>query len=285
MGEPDSGRAKIVLTAALIFLIVAVVLLFLKFSSGPDFKVVFFNVGQGDSALIRFPSGAKMLVDCGPNRDVLHKLGEYLPFYDRTLDYLLITHPDMDHYGGCSDVLKRYEVKNIITNGGEKEGDSYWQVWEKYLALEGARVSVAVANQEMNDGEAKIIFYGPQKDSNQLSENNGSLAFRLIYGTTTVFFTGDIEEKSEDEILLHYCSTSTILSSCESLKSDYLKVAHHGSDSSSGEDFINAVSPQFAVISVGKNRFGHPSLRVIRKLERTGAEIWRTDEKNDIILR
>lgn len=285
MGEPDSGRAKIVLTIAAIVLIAAVVLIFLKLSSGPGFKVIFFDVGQGDSALIRFPGGAKMLIDCGQSREVLHKLGKYLPFYDRTLDYLVITHPDTDHYGGCADVLKRYEVKNVITNGDKKADDAYWQVWEKYLALEGARVSVAGANFEMNDDGVKIIFYSPQKGVSQFSDNNNSLAFRLVYGTTTVFFTGDIEEKAEGEILSRYCPAGTVASGCEALKSEYLKVAHHGSDSSSGEDFISAVSPQYAIISVGKNRFGHPSLRVVRKIERAGAEIWRTDEKNDIIIR
>ncbi|MCX6781906.1 MAG: MBL fold metallo-hydrolase [Candidatus Magasanikbacteria bacterium] len=285
MGEPDNYRAKIVLSIAALVLIVSIVLLFLKFSSGPDFKIVFLNVGQGDSALIRFPGGAKMLVDCGPNREVLNKLGEYLPFYDRTIDYLVITHPDTDHYGGCSDVLKRYEVKKIITNGNEKDGDPYWQVWKKYLALEGAEESVVTANYELNDSGAIIKFFSPTSETARTSDNNSSLAFRLTYGTTTVFFTGDIEERAENDILSRYCATTTIVASCDLLESQYLKVAHHGSDSSSGEDFLKAVSPQYAIISVGKNRFGHPSLRVTRKLERVGAEVWRTDEKNDIIIR
>src|SRR3989339_1296284 len=92
-----------------------------------SFQIIFFNIGQGDSALIKFADGEKMLVDCGPDKTVLSKLGKFLSFYDRTIDYLVVSHFDLDHYGGCVDVLHRYDVKNIITNGDEKEYDSYWR--------------------------------------------------------------------------------------------------------------------------------------------------------------
>jgi len=90
-----------------------------------DFQVIFFDIGQGDAALIKFNNDEKMLVDCGADKEILTKLGTRLSFYDQTIDYLLITHFDLDHYGGCIDVLKRYEVKYIITNGQKKEGDNY----------------------------------------------------------------------------------------------------------------------------------------------------------------
>ena len=285
MGEPDSGRAKIILTIAALIIICAVVLFWLKFAESREFRVIFFNVGQGDAALIRFPSGAKMLVDCGMNRDVLRKLGKYLPFYDRTIDYLLITHPDTDHYGGCADVLRRYDVKKVITNGTDKDADSYWQVWKGNLLSENAVESVATAGMQIGESGVTLEFFNPNSALRETDDNNNSLAFRLTYGTTTIFFSGDIEEKTEKNILARYCGTTTIMSGCDAVKSEYLKVAHHGSDSSSNEDFLRAVFPSYAVISVGKNRFGHPSLRVMRKLERADAVIWRTDEVGDIIIR
>lgn len=290
MGEPDNRRQKIILCLTGLVFILAVILLLVKFfPRGQSYKIVFFNVGQGDASLIRLPSGRKMLVDCGPDKTVLGKLGKYLPFYDRTLDYLIVTHFDADHYGGCVDVLRRYLVKNVYTNGDEKPDDAYWQKWAEALRAENASTTIVSAPESFNDGAAKINFLAPSPLFASIAKtdsNNHSIVFRLEYGTTTVFYTGDMEIKLENELLAAECGTSTaILESCDALESDYLKVGHHGSDSSSGEVLLSAVRPKISVISVGKNKFGHPSLRVIRHLERVGSEIWRTDLKNDIIVR
>src|SRR3989339_1455689 len=117
----------------LVILIICWFLLFLlavyvNINKPKHFEVIFFNVGQGDSSLIKFEDGKKMLIDCGPDKNVLSKLGRELPFHNRTIDYLVISHFDLDHYGGCIDVLKRYKVKNIIHNGSTKYDDKYWQV-------------------------------------------------------------------------------------------------------------------------------------------------------------
>lgn len=290
MGESDNRRQKIILCLAGLVLVLSVILLCLKFfPRGQAYKIIFFNVGQGDASLIRLPSGAKMLVDCGPDRAILGKLGKYLPFYDRTLDYLVVTHFDADHYGGCVEVLRRYLVKNIYINGDEKPDDAYWQKWAEALRAEGASVKTVSASMTLSDGSAKFNFLAPSSAFTSIAKtdsNNHSVVFRLEYGTTTVLYTGDMESKLENELLAAECGTSTvILESCEALESDYLKVGHHGSDSSSGEVFLSAVSPSISIISVGKNKFGHPSLRVLRKLERAGTEIWRTDELGDIIVR
>lgn len=288
MGEPDYRRAKIILIISAIVIIAALVLLLVKIEifRKPVFQVIFFNVGQGDSALIRFASGEKMLVDCGPDKTAVGKLGEYLPFYDRTIDYLLITHPDLDHYGGCVDVLKRYTIKNIITNGDAKPDDSYWQIWDKYARVENA-AEIIINNPTTTEfGGAILKFFSPDADFNlggSAEGNNRSIVFLFKYNTTTILFTGDMETLLEKEMINKNCSSSNLF--CENLDADYLKVGHHGSDSSSDEDFLKFISPKYTIISVGKNRFGHPSLRTIRKLERAGAVVWRTDEKNDIIIR
>ncbi|TAN33564.1 MBL fold metallo-hydrolase [Patescibacteria group bacterium] len=289
---------KKVVSALVGCLIIILGLLFnLFFFAEKGFRVIFFDVGQGDSALIQFDDGAKMLVDCGPNRKVLTKLGKYLPFYDRTIDYLLITHPDLDHYGGCADVLKRYEVKNIITNGAKKEFDAYWQVWYRYQQEERAVASVISGPKELAFAGSELNFLAPDPalgiDTKDGDYNNRSIVFRLSRASTTIMFTGDMEEPLEQALLAKYCSSQNtpppvpplIGEGCTALRSDILKVGHHGSDSSTSAEFLRAVNADKAIISVGKNRYGHPSLRVLKKLERAAAEILRTDEIGDIIMK
>src|SRR3989339_155923 len=123
---------RMLVILVVVLLVIFGLLIYLQYfvSNIRSSRVVFFNVGQGDAALVDFGNGQKMLIDCGPDRKILSKLGQYLPFYDRTIDYLLISHPDLDHYGGCVDVLRRYDVKNIIENGATKS-DPYFQVWDK----------------------------------------------------------------------------------------------------------------------------------------------------------
>jgi competence protein ComEC len=251
------------------------------------FQVTFFDIGQGDAALIRFNNGKKMLVDCGADRKILAKLGRALPFYDRTIDYLLATHPDLDHYGGCVDVLKNYKVKEIIINGRKKESDPYWRAWDRAVKNEpGAIVKIIDRPQVWTISSSTLEFLSP--DSSLVlnvgsdDNNNYSIVFRLKNERTSFLFTGDMEEALEKALVHKYCSASS--TTCPALQADILKVGHHGSDSSSGENFLNLVHLQTAIISVGKNnRYGHPSLRVLKKLQRVGAEILRTDLKGDIV--
>ena len=126
-----------------------------------DFQVIFFDIGQGDAALIKFNNDEKMLVDCGADKEILTKLGTRLSFYDQTIDYLLITHFDLDHYGGCIDVLKRYEVKYIITNGQKKEGDNYSHEWAKVRQLEQAKEYIISQPQVWQVGQANLEFLNP----------------------------------------------------------------------------------------------------------------------------
>lgn len=250
-------------------------------------SVTFFDVGQGDSALIKFDNGQKMLVDCGINRKILSKLGSALPFFDRTIDYLLVTHPDGDHYGGCPAVLQRYQVKNIITNGARKSSnDPYWLAWEKYQQLERANNKIISGKETVIIGNNSLEFLAPDEslgiDIEKFGVNNHSIVFLLKNNLGKFLFMGDTEAPLEDALLNKYCLNS---SHCNTLKADYLKVGHHGSDTSSGVDFLRLVEPKYAIISVGQNKYGHPSLRILRRLDRVGSTIWRTDQKNDIIVK
>lgn len=283
----EGKRKKIVIiTLALMVLILASLFYFKIFSAPYSNSVTFFDVGQGDAALIKFDNGQKMLVDCGINRKILSKLGSALPFFDRTIDYLLVTHPDGDHYGGCPAVLERYQVKNIIVNGTQKFNDPYWLAWQKYRQLEQANTKIIAGRETLVIGSSKLEFLAPDEslglDPSKAGGNNHSIVFSLKNNLGKFLFTGDMETPLEDALMAKYCSTS---SRCSALKADYLKVGHHGSDSSSGVDFLQVVDPKKTIISVGPNKYGHPSLRTLRKLGRVGALIWRTDLLNDIIVK
>lgn len=279
---------RVFLVIFISWLIILVLLVYVHFKQASKFQIIFFDIGQGDSALINFPDGHKMLIDCGPDKKVLAKLGKYLPFYDRTIDYLLITHFDLDHYGGCPDVLKRYEVKNIVTNGEIKPNDEYWRAWDQARKQEQANEIVIFQTSTWLMASSILEFLAPTKsyDLPTGNSNNQSIVFRLTQAATTVLFTGDMEQDLEKMLLEKYCLSAPQTSQdCPALSAKILKVGHHGSDSSTEMEFLRAVNPQTAVISVGRNKFGHPSGRVLAKLGRLGINILRTDQRGDIIIR
>lgn len=292
--------------SVLLILIVGLFLYSKLNNSQKHFQVTFFNIGQGDAALIQFADGKKMLVDCGPDKKILAKLGMALPFYDRTIDYVLATHPDLDHYGGCVDVLKNYNVKEIIINGHKKEYDPYWRAWDEAIKNEGAIVKIITSAEELIIASSTLQFMSPDSSLplavSADDSNNYSIVFKLKNERTSFLFTGDMEEPLEKALEYKYCSTTArvqnieplrqassntvgaqYLVPCPALQANVLKVGHHGSDTASGEEFLNLVNPKTAIISVGKNKYGHPSLRVMKKLERVGTEILRTDEVGDIV--
>lgn len=263
-----------------------------------EFRVTFLNIGQGDSALIRFGNGQKMLVDCGKDALVLARLGQALPLWERTIDYLVATHPDLDHYGGCVDVLKRYQVKHIVTNG-RKKPDAYWREFDRAARAERyqeswlfggagrpAEVIVMASPTRWVIGSSTLEFFSPDPvrplAAGADDSNNYSIVFKLTGNSGQTFlFTADMEEPLERALLQRYCPRPAL--PCP-LQARILKVGHHGSDSSTSEALLVAVRPARAVISVGKNNYGHPSRRVIKHLERAGAEILRTDERGDIAI-
>lgn len=273
-----------VLSIALVFILGAFFYYQYSETERHKFKVTFLNVGQGDAVLIQFANGEKMLVDCGPNKIILSALGRNLAFYDRTIDYVLSTHPDLDHYGGCVDVVKNYQVRKIITNGKEKPSDPYWQEWNKTMRQSGAELMMMTQPAIWTIAGDTLQFISPDPaltlTAKEADNNNYSIVFRLTHGSENFLFTGDMEEPLEKLLGEKYCSST---STCV-LSSDTLKVGHHGSDGSSSELFLSFVKPKTAVISVGKNKYGHPTLRAIKHLERAGATIRRTDEEGDIVI-
>ncbi|HOX60794.1 MAG TPA: MBL fold metallo-hydrolase [Candidatus Magasanikbacteria bacterium] len=239
-------------------------------------KIYFLDVGQGDAILTVFVNGEKMLIDCGANASVLEALGRVLKFGDRHIDYLLITHPDLDHYGGCIDVFGRFDVENFVYNGMTKNSDKYFR--EFWSALENEKATIEIIDHEdtWNVANTNLHFLFPDEPlPAKLDDTNaGSIVLKMSVGESDVLFMGDASSEIEKYLLNKY---GTILDS------EILKIGHHGSTSASGEDFLRTVTPDYSVISVGAgNRYGHPSERVLKRIERVNSSVLRTDLKGDI---
>ena len=229
--------------------------------ASPDGKlhVTFLDVGQGDATLIVTPSGRQVLVDGGPDQAVVHGLGARLPFYDRNLDAVALTHPHGDHLNGLLEVLDRYDVDLFLHRSADYPTAEYAR-WEQALAQRDGRSAVLEAQQghriALGDGVVlEVLHPGPITLEGQT--NNNSLVLRLSYRDIVFLLTGDVEDPVE----------SAMLARGAPLDATVLKVGHHGSDTSTSAPFLDAVSPSLAVISVGAdNRFGHPDAAVLARL-------------------
>ena len=242
-------------------------------------EVVFLDIGQGDATFITFEDGQQMLVDCAVDARILEALGRHMPFYDRTLDYLVVTHPDLDHYGGCIDVINRFHVREIITTGVAKENGTFSE-FIIAASSEDADQTVITEKQTWQIGGTMIDILFPDRNissDSSVSSNNGSLVMRLEKDRQTLLITADAEEETEQYLAETYPDAIDV---------DVLKAGHHGAANASSRVFLEHVTPVHAVISSGKdNSYGHPSGRVLSRLERVSSTIWRTDLQGDILLR
>lgn len=248
----------------------------LQMSRSRFLEVVFFDVGQGDSIFIESPEGHQILIDGGPSSDVVEKLAGEMPFFDRTIDLVILTHPDYDHLQGLLHILDRYQVENILWTGIRKETKVFAE-WLSKIKKEKANIIFAERGQSIGTGDWQMeILYPKENLSGQLFEknsNNTSVVAKLIFKENTFLFPGDITKKIEKELLIVG----------DNLKSQVLKAAHHGSKSSNSEEFLEAVDPELAVISSGKdNRYGHPHKEVLARLDKFGIRVLRTDLFGDI---
>jgi competence protein ComEC len=227
------------------------------------FSVVYFDVGQGDAALVRAPGSLQALVDGGPSRDVLAKVHSAMPLFDRLIELVVITHYDNDHLRGILPVLERYEVGRVVGLAEADDSAEYAEL-QKILAQKNIPFS-GIGNGMRARFSEKMFFdiFAPQKTG---QEKNHSLFIKVVYGATAYLFTGDAEEAEEKEAIAEGFD----------LNADVLKVGHHGSKYSTSAEFLNTVGPLFSVISVGAgNRYGHPNGELLQRL--AGIDILRTD--------
>ena len=249
---------------------------FFSFGSGGELKVVFLDVGQGDAVFIEAPSGNQALIDGGPNDQVLRELSQLMPFYDRSIDMIVATHPDSDHIGGLASILKRFDSQ-IYLESGNKSNTLMYKSLEDALNEDGIDRIVAKKGMifDLGDGVFINILF-PDTDASRMEPNTASIITQIVYGETSFLLTGDSPISIEKYI------TSVF---GDSLKSDVLKVGHHGSKTSSSEVFIGFTAPSFSIISAGKeNRYGHPHQEVLERLESFGTEIFSTAELGSIIF-
>jgi competence protein ComEC len=248
--------------------------------SRPDelLHVAFLDVGQGDAIFVQTPGGRQVLIDGGPSESaLLDELGRQMPFWDRSLDVVVLTHADMDHITGLLAVLERYHVGQVVYRDVEADSAEY----KRWLAL------VAAGDAGVYSGETglkldlepnvrlSVLHPGAHlDDSGGFGYNNASVVLRLTYGTVSVLLPGDIEARVEGDLV----------ASGTPLASTVLKAAHHGSCTSTTEAFLSAVAPDVVVISVGENDFGHPCEDVLERLHALGQRrgedlpVYRTDE-------
>ncbi len=272
-------------------LIAGITISFFGFAFWKDYQsrgwltVVFFNVGQGDAALIRMPNGDDVLIDGGPDKKVLSKLGRVLPFYDRTIELVILTHPHLDHLAGLQAVLERYKVERVMMTGVEYETLAY-KKWLEALEEKKTTILAPRGGESLAFGKARLEIIAPSSDFSErrvaggkLGEGGGlndtSIVTRACLEEQCVLFMGDATFAEENEILKNGAP----------LKARALKVGHHGSKYSTGAEFLAAVRPEFAVISVGKNNYGHPSPRLLGRLKRARARVFRTDEDGDVAVK
>ena len=268
----------ILITPVLLF---AAVFLWMQVFNGPDGKlhVYFFDVGQGDSALIVTPNGRQILVDGGPDAEsATRALSTTLPRGDRNLDMVVLTHLDADHSRGLLRVLDHYGVASVLV-GLEHAGSPLYLRWHAQLEREGPTeipvrdghrivLEPGLNMEVLNPGE--ILIGGSAAD-----QNNNGIVLRLLYGNTSFLLTGDIEVEAEGNLTRR----------SQLLGSTVLKVAHHGSKTSTTSAFLARVNPAAVVVSAGEaNRFGHPHPEVVGRLtEAVGSDLlFRTDRDGTI---
>ncbi|MCJ7740563.1 MBL fold metallo-hydrolase [Candidatus Microgenomates bacterium] len=279
---------------------IVITLFFSFFLSLPDSKLhlVFCDVGQGDAAYVRTPSNQDLLIDAGPNDKVLDCLGKNMPFYDRTIDVVLLSHPEKDHYSGLLSVIDRYTVKYIVIPAVTNEDQGYQKLLEKIKEKK-----IPVKNLYSGDkfflGKVELDILWPGKEwvadnlSTSLSDSSTSLRtglkvlglatkntdlnyfsqyLQLRYGSFDALFPGDGDSRIQPEVMEEVSLPDV----------DILKFPHHGSKYGVTDAFMDKVKPELTVISVGKNPWGHPTKEALDILQNRSIKYLRTDQRGNI---
>lgn len=241
--------------------------------SGSFGKLYFFDVGQGDAVYFRTPQGNDILIDGGPGDVVLSKLGRVMPFNDRTIEFVILTHPHADHASGLVELLKRFAIREVMLPDVDYDSATY-QVLLQELQKREVKISRPKLGQRVFlDNLAVLDIFFPLASDWQTYPgdiNDVSVVARLALGQSQVLLTGDAG-KNIEQLLLKFKLP---------MESEILKVGHHGSRHSTDPQFAGAVKPQYSIISVGENRYGHPHPETLKTLE--SVPTLRTDQEGDI---
>ena len=236
--------------------------------------VWFLDVGQGDGIFIQTPSGRQVLIDGGSSAQaLLGQLGSAMPFWDRTLDLVVLTHPDADHMAAQVEAASRFAI-DAAWETEASAASTASAAWRAAVEDAGAQVQIQHAGgwADLGDGVGLWVLGPPaQEFTGEDADNQNSLVAKLVYGDFSVLLTGDAGTAAEQALVAHSAP----------LPSTVLKVAHHGSKSSTGEAFVAAVNPPLAVIQVGAdNDYGHPSTETLERL--AGRLVLRNDQEGRV---
>lgn len=268
---------KIIIFLSIIAIFLLIAIFNYKQADG-NLHVYFLNVGQGDAIYLSGPSGEDILIDGGPDKSVVFELGKVMKFYDRDLDLLILTHPDSDHLNGLIDVIKKYRVKMIVYSG-EVDDSLEYKAWQEEInEYKIPIMPVKKGSKILIDNQIKLEVLYPfnylinQEGSG--NNNKNSLIMKLSYKDIDFLLPGDAEEVVENNLL----------KSQVNLESEFFKLPHHGSRNGLGnkKEILKIINPHLAIISVGKNRYGHPHSEIINLLKENKIDYLRTDEKGTI---
>jgi len=246
----------------ILFVVAVIVWIFVFRQENNKFlKVEFFDVGQGDAEFIETPQRQQVLIDGGPDLSILEKIGQEIPFFDHYIDLVILSHPEADHLSGLIEIIKRYDIGAIIMTGVFRDTEQYKE-WLKIIEQKNIPIYLAKSGGEIDFGnniKMNILYPFENLAGREFSDsNNTSIVAKLIYNNFETLFTGDIEKSAENKLI----------NSGLNLQSDIIKVAHHGSKTSSTEEFLKAVNAVLAMIEVGKdNQYGHPHQEVLDRLK------------------
>lgn len=238
----------------------------------PTLKIITCDVGQGDATLIQ-KNNTQILIDGGPGNRVMDCLGKYIPFWDREIELVILTHAEKDHYGGLIEVTKRYNVQHF----GEYRKDSSsldYQVLQNEVGSKGTNTVVLHKGTHLRIGLIYLDILHPNDGTISKNRNDDGVVTLLKYDNFKALFAADVEDKVSDSI-----AEVGLIKNV-----DYIKINHHGSKNGISEKLIQFANPKFAVISVGKeNRYGHPDSEVIDLLNKYKINYFRTDILGDIV--
>jgi competence protein ComEC len=242
-----------------------------------DLEVSFIDVGQGDAIFIKTPEKHQVIIDFGSSQGI-NDLNKKIPWWNKKIDLAIITHPHDDHIIGLIQIIKNYKVRNIMYTGIIFDSPAYLELL-KEIEKKNIPLLIPQKNQSIKLGKdcnLDILFPWESFLNKEIDNlNNSSIISQLSCQNSKFLFMGDAEIEVENEILKKGIN----------IKSNVLKIGHHGSITSSQQEFLEKVDPQIAIIMVGKNnKFNHPSLRVLKRLEKLKIKTFRTDLDGTITI-
>lgn len=275
----NTRQAWATLVLLFILLMALVLSVYLSFSNNNSglLKVAFLDIGQGDAIFIETPDGVQILIDGGPDRLVLTELSKVMPWWDRTIDMIIATHPDKDHIGGLISVLENYQVSYYLESGQQADTGVFDELTFALDQEEGLKQIVARQGMVVDLGSGvrfNVLF--PGRVIEGLDKNIFSVIGQLDYSEVEVMLTGDAPSSVEKQLVSNYG---------DSLASEILKLGHHGSKTSTDPSFLQAVAPAMTVVSAKLgNSYGHPHDEVVDRVKSANIEILETAKNGTIIF-